>query len=159
MSFLKNIFGKKDEPINSYNDFWTWFQKNEKDFFAIVKNHKDIGLLLDPKKNCSITKISFYEQKESKAKHITLTGNGCKKIARESVFADTQYTNSDDRNKYMLKYISSFSKDFSKELQQRVRDNCRDASNFAKLSRDSDTGLTSDEETHIENQNTTGLAL
>ncbi len=42
MSFLKNIFGKKDEPIESYNDFWTWFQKNEKDFFNVVKNHKDI---------------------------------------------------------------------------------------------------------------------
>jgi hypothetical protein len=42
MSFLKNIFGKKDEPIKSYSDFWTWFQKNEKDFFAVVKNRKEI---------------------------------------------------------------------------------------------------------------------
>jgi hypothetical protein len=42
MSFLKNIFGKKDEPIESYNDFWTWFQKNEKDFYNVVKNHNDI---------------------------------------------------------------------------------------------------------------------
>ncbi len=42
MSFLKNIFGKKDEPIKSYSDFWTWFQKNEKDFFDVVKNRKDI---------------------------------------------------------------------------------------------------------------------
>ena len=42
MSFLKNIFGKKDEPINSYSDFWTWFQKNEKDFFKVVKNQKNI---------------------------------------------------------------------------------------------------------------------
>jgi hypothetical protein len=42
MSFLKNIFGKKDEPIKSYSDFWTWFQKNEKDFFEVVKNRKEI---------------------------------------------------------------------------------------------------------------------
>ena len=42
MSFLKNIFGKKDEPIKSYSDFWTWFQHNEKDFFAVVKNRKGI---------------------------------------------------------------------------------------------------------------------
>lgn len=42
MSFLKNIFGKKDEPIKSYSDFWTWFQKNEKDFFNVVKSSENI---------------------------------------------------------------------------------------------------------------------
>ncbi|MFN4027897.1 MAG: DUF695 domain-containing protein [Flavobacterium sp.] len=42
MSFLKNIFGKKDEPIMSYKDFWNWFQANEKTFFNVVKSHKDI---------------------------------------------------------------------------------------------------------------------
>jgi hypothetical protein len=42
MSFLKNIFGKKDEPIKSYSDFWIWFQKNEKTFFNVVKSSKDI---------------------------------------------------------------------------------------------------------------------
>jgi hypothetical protein len=42
MSFLKNIFGKKDEPIKSYSDFWTWFQKNEKDFFNVVKSRENI---------------------------------------------------------------------------------------------------------------------
>lgn len=42
MSFLKNIFGKKDEPIKSYSDFWNWFQKNEKTFFNVVKTNKDI---------------------------------------------------------------------------------------------------------------------
>ncbi len=42
MSFLKNIFGKKDELIKSYDDFWTWFQKNEKDFYIVVKNRKNI---------------------------------------------------------------------------------------------------------------------
>jgi hypothetical protein len=42
MSFFKNIFKVKDEPIKSYADFWTWFQSNEKDFFNVVKNRKDI---------------------------------------------------------------------------------------------------------------------
>lgn len=42
MSFLKNIFSKKDEPIKSYSDFWIWFQNNEQVFFNVVKSHKDI---------------------------------------------------------------------------------------------------------------------
>lgn len=42
MSFIKNIFGKKDTPINSYSDFWSWFQQNEKTFFKVVKTHKEI---------------------------------------------------------------------------------------------------------------------
>lgn len=42
MSFIKNIFGKKDEPIKTYSDFWNWFQKNEKTFFNVVKTQKDI---------------------------------------------------------------------------------------------------------------------
>ncbi len=42
MSFLKNIFGKKDEPIKSYSDFWSWFQKNEKDFLNVVKSRQNI---------------------------------------------------------------------------------------------------------------------
>lgn len=42
MSFLKNIFGKKEESIKTYNDFWNWFQQNEKGFFGVVKNRKNI---------------------------------------------------------------------------------------------------------------------
>lgn len=42
MGFLKNIFGKKEESINSYSNFWNWFQNNEKTFFNIVKDQKDI---------------------------------------------------------------------------------------------------------------------
>ena len=42
MSLLKNLFGKKDTPIKSHDDFWSWFQKNEKTFFNVVKQHKNI---------------------------------------------------------------------------------------------------------------------
>ena len=53
MSFLKNIFAKKDEPIKSYEDFWSWFQKNQKAFFKVVKEQgnieKDFFRRLSPK--------------------------------------------------------------------------------------------------------------
>lgn len=42
MSILKQLFGTKQEPIKTYNDFWKWFQENEQSFFKAVKNHKNI---------------------------------------------------------------------------------------------------------------------
>ena len=42
MSFLRNLFGKKENPINSYEDFWLWFQKNENTFFKIVKSKLNV---------------------------------------------------------------------------------------------------------------------
>lgn len=42
MSLLKNIFGKKDSPVTSYEDFWDWFTSNEKAFFNVVKQQKNI---------------------------------------------------------------------------------------------------------------------
>lgn len=42
MKLFKNIFSSKGQPLKSYDDFWAWFQKNEKDFFYLVKNRKDI---------------------------------------------------------------------------------------------------------------------
>lgn len=42
MSFFKNIFGKKEEPIKSYNDFWDWFTKNERFFFKVVQTGNNI---------------------------------------------------------------------------------------------------------------------
>ncbi|AYB29516.1 DUF695 domain-containing protein [Chryseolinea soli] len=42
MSILKRLFGTKQEPIRTYNDFWKWFQENERGFFKAVKNHKNI---------------------------------------------------------------------------------------------------------------------
>ena len=41
MSFLKKIFGKKEE-VTSFDDFWNWFQKNEKNFSITVKSGKNI---------------------------------------------------------------------------------------------------------------------
>jgi len=42
MSFLSKLFGKKEEPIKSYEDFWNWFNKNEKTFFKVVKEKGNI---------------------------------------------------------------------------------------------------------------------
>ena len=42
MSFLKNIFSKKEAPIETYQDFWNWFQKNEKTFLKVVKDENNI---------------------------------------------------------------------------------------------------------------------
>ena len=42
MRFLKRIFDKKDEPITSYADFWTWFQKHENSFFHVVKTMQNL---------------------------------------------------------------------------------------------------------------------
>jgi hypothetical protein len=42
MSIIKSIFGKKKETIKSNEDFWNWFEANEKEFFAIVFKRGDI---------------------------------------------------------------------------------------------------------------------
>jgi hypothetical protein len=42
MNFLKGIFSKKDKSIETYNDFWNWFQNNAKTFYSLVKQHKNI---------------------------------------------------------------------------------------------------------------------
>lgn len=42
MSILKQLFGPKQGPIKTYDDFWRWFQINEKTFFKAVKNHRNI---------------------------------------------------------------------------------------------------------------------
>jgi len=53
MRFLKKLFGKKAQPIRSYEDFWNWFQTNERKFYAIVKSgenpEKDFFDKLSPK--------------------------------------------------------------------------------------------------------------
>jgi len=42
MSILKNIFAKKEKPINTIEDFWTWFQDNEQTFFKVVQGRDTI---------------------------------------------------------------------------------------------------------------------
>jgi len=42
MSLLKNVFNRKEEPTRSNDDFWNWFQKNEKAFYKVVKDDGDI---------------------------------------------------------------------------------------------------------------------
>lgn len=42
MSFLKNIFKAKETPIDTYEDFWNWFSKNEKAFYKVVKEAGNI---------------------------------------------------------------------------------------------------------------------
>lgn len=43
MSFLKNIFGKKDDSkISTNEDFWKWFSANEKEFAKALKTQKNI---------------------------------------------------------------------------------------------------------------------
>src|SRR3569832_2498444 len=53
MSFLKNIFSKKDIAISTYEDFWNWFAANEKAFFNAIKQksniEKEVLDILSPK--------------------------------------------------------------------------------------------------------------
>ena len=42
MSFLTTIFKKKEDPIKTNSDFWTWFKKNEKKFFRVIERHENI---------------------------------------------------------------------------------------------------------------------
>ncbi|WP_299316068.1 DUF695 domain-containing protein [uncultured Aquimarina sp.] len=43
MSFLKSIFNTKEEPINSYSDFWKWFIQNKKKFHKVLKDQGNIN--------------------------------------------------------------------------------------------------------------------
>jgi len=42
MGIFKNLFGTKETPIKLNEDFWIWFQNNEKDFFNVIKNQGNI---------------------------------------------------------------------------------------------------------------------
>src|SRR5687768_14543476 len=42
MNLLKSMFRKDHSPIRSYDDFWKWFQQNERTFFKVVKEQKNI---------------------------------------------------------------------------------------------------------------------
>lgn len=42
MRFLSQFFGGRKEDIQSYQDFWDWFQTQERSFFKAVKKHERI---------------------------------------------------------------------------------------------------------------------
>lgn len=43
MSLFKTIFGKEEKvEIHSYQDFWDWFQQNEKNFYEVLKSDKGV---------------------------------------------------------------------------------------------------------------------
>ena len=42
MNFFNKLFKKKENPIETYQDFWQWFQTKEKTFFKAVKKHTDV---------------------------------------------------------------------------------------------------------------------
>jgi hypothetical protein len=42
MKSLENIPGSNDRLVSSYENFWKWFQENEKEFYRVVKEQDDI---------------------------------------------------------------------------------------------------------------------
>ncbi|GGZ32468.1 hypothetical protein GCM10007049_27450 [Echinicola pacifica] len=42
MGIFRNLLGAKDTPIKSNEDFWIWFQNNEKNFLKVIKNQGNI---------------------------------------------------------------------------------------------------------------------
>lgn len=44
MGILSKLFSKKDKPIKTYEDFWHWFQLNERAFYKAVKQGENIHL-------------------------------------------------------------------------------------------------------------------
>jgi hypothetical protein len=42
MDFFRKLFKKKETVIETYQDFWHWFQQNEKQFFKATQTHKDV---------------------------------------------------------------------------------------------------------------------
>lgn len=45
MDFLKSLFNKKSQIINSYPDFWNWFIAYESKFYSAVKEQGDVEQL------------------------------------------------------------------------------------------------------------------
>jgi len=90
MSFLKNIFGKKETPIRTYADFWNWFESNQEAFYKVVKSRenleKDFFDKLSPK--LGELKDGFYFLTGMSGDHTTeliITPDG---IVKNIVFAE-----------------------------------------------------------------------
>jgi hypothetical protein len=49
MSLLKSILKKKEASIKSNDEFWKWFQSNEKKFYDVIRKQRDINkVFFDP---------------------------------------------------------------------------------------------------------------
>lgn len=42
MSFFKRLFGKREQPIETVNDFWKYFEAHAATFHKVVQEHKNI---------------------------------------------------------------------------------------------------------------------
>ena len=40
---MSSLFRSKEKPIETYSDFWDWFEKNEQSFHSVLKNQGDIA--------------------------------------------------------------------------------------------------------------------
>jgi uncharacterized protein DUF695 len=85
MSILKNIFGKKEESIKSYDDFWIWFLKNENIFFKAVQNQKNIEEIFFNKLSAKL--------EELKDGYFFLTGMATDTVAELIITADGNISN------------------------------------------------------------------
>ena len=73
--FLKSIFCKKEQPINSYSDFWKWFLQNEKRFHGALKDEGNINEVFFDKLSPKLDELKdgFYPADQETLK---VTGQG-----------------------------------------------------------------------------------
>jgi len=57
MNLLKSILSKKSKSSLSYDEFWTWFQENEKRFYNVIKDRSRIAKDLFPKLASKLNEI------------------------------------------------------------------------------------------------------
>src|SRR5690606_36904718 len=82
MGFLNKIFGKKEQQVKNYGDFWEWFKNNEQVFYNVVKSGKDI-------------ETDFFDRMSPKLKEVKdgiffLTGM-CDEHTAELIFTPDRY--------------------------------------------------------------------
>jgi hypothetical protein len=90
MNFFKNLLGKKDQPINSYTDFWNWFLENEKQFHRAIKSREDLETKffqkLSPKLHQICSELYFQTgMRDNNTVELIITPEG---IIKNIVFAE-----------------------------------------------------------------------
>ena len=43
MNLITKLFKNKNKPIQTHEEFWNWFNKNQRRFFKVIKNKEDIN--------------------------------------------------------------------------------------------------------------------